>query len=318
MKERWLYPVGALAAMTLLLAGCVPAELVPASTAAAPAVTSGLALQKLVDVVRQKHPFPSGFVYRMEGDKAVQAWEISGGPLAEISPEAAEAKAAASWDCLPSGRLRGGSSGSIRLYSPTKAVAVVGVMSDTGLFQQIMELTRVGEQWQVLSDREEHFELLPGCGSAPKSPTPPMVEATLASAMRTIVVAPISTPGFWPTGMPTPTPALAAVKLPFPEDEVTCGKEGGTWRPKMLPNCTWCEVLIPTTDGGKLCWDVSECQGSCNPNLTAAALQELEKLLGSGDPLPLMIGTCSAYLRGCGGIGWSLHDGKPEYRPPYE
>jgi hypothetical protein len=154
-----------------------------------------------------------------------------------------------------------------------------------------------------------------GCSSSADA----FIPSTASSAGRPTSKPPsTSTPGFWPTGMPTPTPALAAVKLPFPEDEVTCRKNGGTWRPKMLPDCTWCEVSIPTNDGGRLCWDVSECQGSCNPNLTAAASQELEKLLGSGDPLPLMIGTCSAYLRGCGGIGWSLHDGKPEYRPPYE
>ncbi len=103
------------------------------------------------------------------------------------------------------------------------------------------------------------------------------------------LIAPTSTPAFWPPGMPPPTARPAAVKPSVAYNRTECQSRGAKWyeEPVFGPNCQ----NYPTLDGGQACGSSSECEAAwCDANLTAERADEILEQAG-GKPV-FMTGTC--------------------------
>jgi hypothetical protein len=130
-----------------------------------------------------------------------------------------------------------------------------------------------------------------------ETPVPPTETPVLPTAAPGLT----STPAFWPTGMPPPTPGPTAVWLSGTWDKAECLRRGATWADRWVFGGPSCQGY-PTADGGRVCSDGSECQaGWCDANLPVEAAEELLQRPGA-EPL-LMTGTCLPETREtfCGG-----------------
>jgi hypothetical protein len=111
-----------------------------------------------------------------------------------------------------------------------------------------------------------------GCSSSADA----FIPRTASSTGQSISThAPIGTPGFWPTGMPPPTRGPIAVKTVRPGDEVTCPQEGGGWFQQRVGIPYWGCYGGHSTDAARPCSDESECQGWCEANLSRERALEL-------------------------------------------
>jgi hypothetical protein len=83
----------------------------------------------------------------------------------------------------------------------------------------------------------------------------------------------------------------------YPKDKESCEAANGVWGPIGLAPYDVCN--IPTSDGGKLCYDSSECDGYCLADLTP----EMEEQLAQGTSV-VTPGECSDWTQQIGCIAF--------------
>jgi hypothetical protein len=83
----------------------------------------------------------------------------------------------------------------------------------------------------------------------------------------------------------------------YPKDKESCEAANGVWGPIGLAPYDVCNV--PTSDGGMICSDNSECEGYCFADLTP----EMEDQLAQGKSL-VTLGQCSDWTQEIGCIAF--------------